>query len=117
MPNICLSREQEQAEASRKEQKAGHELRPGDIVYSSWGYDQTNVDWYRVQRATAYYVWLAPLASVKTESKGDMCGRCVPGVELGKPERKCKAQGDRVTIGGYSGFRWDGKPRYFSTYA
>lgn len=29
---------------------AKHEIKPGDIFYTSWGYDQTNVDYYVVTR-------------------------------------------------------------------
>lgn len=29
---------------------AKHDIKPGDIFYSSWGYDQTNVDYYVVTR-------------------------------------------------------------------
>ena len=29
-----------------------HDLKAGDIMVCSWGYDQTNVDWYRVKKVT-----------------------------------------------------------------
>lgn len=32
----------------RKERNAGHDLTPGDILSTSWGYDQTNVEFYLV---------------------------------------------------------------------
>lgn len=28
--------------------KVNHTLKVGDILYSSWGYDQTNISWYQV---------------------------------------------------------------------
>src|SRR5450755_391731 len=36
----------------RKASYAPHIFKPGDIVTNSWGYDQTNVDWYRVASVT-----------------------------------------------------------------
>jgi hypothetical protein len=41
----------EQAESklqSRAKATAAHTLKKGDILYASWGYDQTNVDFYQV---------------------------------------------------------------------
>ena len=35
----------------------------GDIMYSSWGYDQTNVDFYKVVRVTKASAWLQPIGS------------------------------------------------------
>lgn len=29
-----------------------HEVKPGDVFYSSWGYDQTNIDFYVVESVT-----------------------------------------------------------------
>ena len=28
-------------------------IKPGDVFYCSWGYDQTNVNFYSVERVTA----------------------------------------------------------------
>lgn len=33
-------------------------VKPGDIFYSSWGYDQTNIDFYKIVRATDKTVWI-----------------------------------------------------------
>ena len=30
----------------------------GDYVCSSWGYEQTNIDFYRVTKVTDHFVWL-----------------------------------------------------------
>lgn len=34
--------------AERKERFKPHKLKEGDILYCSWGYDQTNIDFYKV---------------------------------------------------------------------
>lgn len=46
------------------------ETRPvevGDIFCSSWGWDQTNVDYYKVVRTTAKSAWLVPIGQVMVE--------------------------------------------------
>lgn len=111
----------------------------GAILDSSWGYDQTNYDFYRIQRRTNDTVWLLPLqAQQASNGPASMTGTCVPGepkeigaFEVGAPG--CKFDGtllrrrlcrDRQTgeIRGLSiehGWcsLWDGKPCHFSSYA
>lgn len=41
---------------------------PGAIIDSSWGYDQTNIDFYRIEKRTGLMVILAPLQSTLTET-------------------------------------------------
>jgi hypothetical protein len=36
-------------------------FKPGDIIYNSWGYDQTNVDFYQVVRCTKSSVFIRPI--------------------------------------------------------
>ena len=40
----------------------------GDIAYSSWGYEQTNITFYRVTRTTTASVWLEEIPSIRTET-------------------------------------------------
>lgn len=37
-------------------------IEPGAILYSSWGYDQTNIDFYYVVRATEKSAWIVPMS-------------------------------------------------------
>lgn len=37
----------------------------GDIFYSSWGYEQTNIDFYQVLCTSKNYIWLAFINSTK----------------------------------------------------
>jgi hypothetical protein len=50
----------------------GQDLHTGDIVYHSWGYDQTNIDFYQIVRETKSTVILRPIASHKTRDCGFM---------------------------------------------
>jgi len=47
-------------------------IEPGAILYSSWGYDQTNIDFYYVTRATAKSCWIVPMSSCLVEQTGFM---------------------------------------------
>ena len=105
-----------QVEARRAEWTAGHAFRPGDTVYTSWGYEQTNIEWYRVTRATKSYVWLKLLASVEKEITGMMSGTSVPGEDTNKAETRHFARGESIHVGYNSGTKWDGRPKHYSTY-
>lgn len=89
----------------------------GDIVVNSWGYDQTNVDWYKVTKRTDNFVWLQPISG-HFEEKGFMCGDSLPSdKELAEPVEQHKAYGDHVCFKYGSGSKWDGRPMYESYYA
>jgi hypothetical protein len=63
----------------RAEDLEPHELKAGAIIYNTWGYDQTNVDWYRIVRVSANYAWLQELESdVREEKPMAMCGDSLP---------------------------------------
>lgn len=40
----------------------------GDILYSSWGYDCTRIDFYKVVRTSKKMIWVAPIQSKKDYS-------------------------------------------------
>jgi hypothetical protein len=44
------------------------QIEPGAILYSSWGYDQTNIDFYMVTRCTKASAWIMPMTSRIAES-------------------------------------------------
>ncbi len=66
------------------ERKQPHTLKVGDVVCNSWGYDQTNVDFYQVMRISAQFVCLQALSSNTTET-ASMQGTtiAVPGTASG----------------------------------
>ena len=63
---------QEKAAAAFRES-----LRVGDILYSSWGWEQTNIDFYQVVAIRGSAVDLRQLDQRTTED-GYMCGTTVP---------------------------------------
>lgn len=71
----------------------------GAIIDSSWGYDQTNIDFYRIEKRTNQTVWLMPMRSKHVEDTGWLQGKKVPS--------EPKSLGDYEV--GCSQSRWDGK--------
>ena len=94
----------------------------GDMVYSSWGYDQTNVDFWQVIEVSesGKSVTMREVSQKYVET-GFMSGNVVPVADdfTGEPSRHIVKPGDRVCIGkSYtSANKWDGSPKYTSHYA
>ena len=93
------------AKAERKAEKAAksaqpHPLAVGDVLVSSWGYEQTNYDYYQVTRLVGKQsVEIRELARQAAES-GFMQGDCVPvkGVFKGEPMVKRVNEHGRVKV-------------------
>jgi len=72
----------------------------GSIWYTSWGYDQTNVDYYEVTRETKASVWLRKIGAFVSD------GRLYPdpSIVLGEPRMHRKrapyncGNGDRFSL-------------------
>jgi len=88
----------------------------GDILYSSWGYEQTNVDWYEVIEVTGpQSVIIREIGAkvVRSDSVGNDYVAGVPGNYIGPEMKKRVARGDTIKITSFaSASKWDGKPRY-----
>ena len=65
-------------------------IEPGAIMYSSWGYDQTNVDYYMVTRVTKSSCWIVPMYHSETPEAGysPMAGFTMP-LEVKTHSRFC----------------------------
>ena len=92
-------------------------LKVGDIVNTSWGYDQTNVDFFVVTRVSAKMVWVRPIAS-DYEATGHMCGRAWPvvPVRMVGDETKHICRGNSFLIDGHHASLTTGD-KYTSSYA
>ena len=62
---------------ARSSEEFRRSLRVGDILYSSWGWEQTNIDFYQVVAIRGSAVDLRQLDQRTTED-GYMCGTTVP---------------------------------------
>jgi hypothetical protein len=109
------ARKAEQAAARRKKSK----LQLGHILVSSWGYEQTNVNFYQVTRLiSATMVELRPIG-ICDEPTLYMQGRCTPHADAftGEPIRRRVSWGDNVRINdSQTAHLWDGRPMSWSSY-
>jgi len=105
-----------------------HTLAVGAIVVSSWGYEQTNIDFYEVVRVVSpKTVEVRQIGASLTEDDmpggGAMAGHKMPkaGDFLAhEPVMTCRARGTTVQgirRGGHTARLWDGKPQRCSWYA
>jgi len=104
--------------AKQKQERANykHDYVVGDILYSSWGYDQTNVNFYQVVSVVGKQVVLREVAS-KTVRENEGYGAtyvvAVPDRFVGPAMKKMVQQGGTVKIDtNQSAYKWDGKPKY-----
>lgn len=96
-----------------------HSIPIGAIVRNTWGYDQTNVDFYQVVKTSAKFVFLRRISCTVTET-GFMCGDTtpVPNSFVGEDIIQKKAESDGyVHFPHGCGKVWDGKPERCSWYA
>lgn len=102
-------------------------ISPGDILCSSWGYDQTNFDFYRVTERKGARVYLQALETLETPGPHDnpqsMTALATPGEPTETLTFYCNAkpgyQGEEYCkIKPYAFARaWDGQPKRCSWYA
>lgn len=103
----------------RDERKAWeHGLQVGDLLYSSWGYDQTNVDFYEVTAVSGKAVVIREI-----ETKVVRSGQGSEAV-VGVPHRFVGEAMKKIPIPSYKGepaiklnsfshaYKWDGQPKY-----
>jgi hypothetical protein len=96
----------------------------GKVVENSWGYDQTNIDYYMITKRNGQWVWLVPMTYATCEDTGFLQGKCTPGqVKAGiKPFRRkvhvWQGQEQGIAIKSYGWCSlWDGKPSHWTAYA
>lgn len=134
-----LAAREAEKEAKRAEAKTWHHDLPGDILNGSWGYDQTNQEFYQVVgvNPTSNSVVIRKIGGHHIDGiDGFMCASVVPDKDSFRgPERRALVQQKGykgtprinicVEVGGKwhnDGYRvgldkWDGKPSYSSWYA
>lgn len=103
-------------------------IKVGDILEDSWGYEQTNVEFYMVTKIiSACKIEIVELGHTETETESSMSGYVVPDKErrIGEPIQKMVSQSswekrdggfhvkinDRVSL-----TPWDGRPCFRSSW-
>ena len=74
-------------------------LKPGDVLYTNWGYEQTNVEFFEVIAVRGKRVTVREIARL-VEETGHMCGiaRPVRGDYVGEPITRTVRPGDVIRI-------------------
>ena len=104
----------------------------GDILYSSWGYDQTNIEFFKVVKVSDFSVWIQEIGKKVVEVTGWAHQNVVPVdspeyqvrnwdvpneyITKTHPIQRKKIQpsfsGYGVSLNSFSSaFLWDGKPK------
>jgi hypothetical protein len=86
-----------------------HTLKVRDILSCSWGYGQTNVDFYQVTESGKKYVKIEKIETRIVSGDG-FSDRVVPGDRLGnKPLLKIPRPNNSIKIASYAdAYKWDG---------
>lgn len=89
-----------------------HPYKVGDIFDTSWGYDQTNVDFYQVVEVRGKVLIIRKVSEV-TDHESQGAEYVVPAKDsfIGPPMRILPTSSG-VKIDGHYGSLWDGKPVY-----
>lgn len=121
-----LKRSMEYKEERKNKRKApalsAVPFKPGDILYDSWGYEQTNVDFYEVVEVRTVSTIVIRQIAQNTEETSFMSGHTTPrpGEYISEPIKKRIQWYDgkpyiKSEFGCIS--KWDGKPVHCSWYA
>lgn len=96
-------------------------LKVGDILVSSWGWEQTNVDFYQVVNIiTGKTIEIRPIAEKTVTATGSMSETvtAVPDEFTGSARRVRVSTDDSIKLNSYKyASKWDGQPEYQSHYA
>ncbi len=101
--------------AKRASKKNPNTLAIGDVLYTSWGYDQTNVDFYQVvDKPTTHFVVIRKIASETVPGDGNNVV-AMPNRFIDEVGKRVKANADntvKISDGRGSAWEWDGQPKY-----
>ncbi|KKN11567.1 hypothetical protein LCGC14_1025170 [marine sediment metagenome] len=116
-------------EAAQRRKDFEHDFIVGDILYTSWGYDQTNVNFFQVTEVVSKKsVRIREIAS-SVKQAGFMSGEAIPRPDAflehsavlknnDGTSLKRVQPGNTLSLTSYSSaYKWDGKPKYTSWYA
>lgn len=86
-------------EMAGRRKPSERELAVGDVVYASWGYDQTNIDYYKVTKLVGNTSVELVEVAAKVSHQSSMTGVCIPDTESEVGERFVRrANGASVKI-------------------
>jgi hypothetical protein len=122
--DVIQERRDRKAKEKAEREEWTHDLKVGEILYGSWGYDQTNVEYFEVVEVRGKSVIIRELeqTSISDGTAHSMSDYRMPkpGCYQGAPMRKIPQKGWKGEVGVRVGHayctRWDGKKKYNSWY-
>lgn len=118
------ARQQEQMRQNRI--LKSNPVKIGDVFYTSWGYDQTNVEFYQVTAVKGQFVWVREICK-NIEESGFMSGHTTPVKNTFRESAGELKKRVLTTDGGKTvhlkisdlrtAWQWDGRAKYVSWYA
>lgn len=119
---LIAEREQRRKAASAEQAQKRAGLRAadhytvGDVLYSSWGYEQTNVDYFEVIAVREKSIVIRQLECCASYEMQTMSGKKQPdrGNYKGEPITKILSPEGRVSMEFSGLYKWDGRARYYS---
>lgn len=106
--------------AERQERKNfTHNFKVGDILYYSWGYDQTNVEWFEIIGIPSPKSVTLRAISGDLQETGNMCGNTlpIPGAFKGESFTKRVQPGNVISMAHGCCSPWEFRPVNCSWYA
>lgn len=98
-------------------------MKDNDILVSTWGYEQTNVTFYQVIKATTKTATVRKIEQRRSDNSSAMTGICVPLRDRFVSDAMRRkildfGSGEMVFITSYEIAKpWDGKLEGYTTYA
>lgn len=95
--------------------KASDHWTVGDVIYNSWGYDQTNVDWYQVVEIKPRSIVICRICGATTPTQY-LSGTTLPCRHefSGEPMLKTLDANGQITFAHGAGTKWNGKAVWHS---
>ena len=107
-----------EAKAAKSANLAGpHKLQVGHVLASSWGYDQTNVDYYQVVGLVGKRsVQIRRIGGTLSEGDSMLSGKVVPLIDSfhGDVTTHRVSEANSIKVGHQCASLWDGRPMYCS---
>jgi len=105
----------------RKNRTSPTTLKVGDILVSSWGYEQTNIEFYQVVKVVGNNsIDIRRVADDRTSRDGGFTGMATPIADQFVEETQRRRAGADNTVK-FSSFQyaseWDGRPKAWTAYA
>ena len=100
-----------------------HNIKPGDIFYNTWGWEQTNIDFYQVVSTTTNTVKIRRINQTREYKASSMSGNtaAIPNDYISEEVLLKKPffgdGGWRLRFEHGAGCKWDGDELTYTTYA